>query len=79
MHVARIILGAQASMMIGYITEAGFALLDVMGATHPGEILAMVDPTNDASNHVIKKFGFEFWELAVVSGYLDNLYRRTSI
>jgi RimJ/RimL family protein N-acetyltransferase len=60
----------------GYATEAGRLLLDVAQQTFQGELLAMVDPTNTASQNVITKLGFSFWKQDVVDGYLDNLYRR---
>jgi RimJ/RimL family protein N-acetyltransferase len=44
--------------------------------TYRGEILAIIDPTNNASQNVATKLGFTFWKQAVVAGYLDNLYRR---
>lgn len=61
----------------GYATEAGQAVLELAAGTFRGEILAMIDPTNHASQNVITKLGFTFWKLAEVDGYLDNLYRRT--
>ena len=60
----------------GYATEAGRAVLDVATDTFRGELLAMIDPTNDASQGVIGKLGFTFWKQAEVDGYIDNLYRR---
>ena len=43
--------------------------------TFRGEILAMIDPRNRASQNVAGKLGFTFWKQAVVDDYLDNLYR----
>jgi RimJ/RimL family protein N-acetyltransferase len=60
----------------GYATEASLALLAVAEKTYDGEILAMIDPWNTASQSVATKLGFEFWKQAVVNGFLDNLYRR---
>jgi RimJ/RimL family protein N-acetyltransferase len=60
----------------GYATEASRALLALAATTFRGEILAMIDPTNDASQRVIAKLGFAFWKQAEVDGYLVNLYRR---
>ena len=60
----------------GYATEAGRVLLALAAETFRGELLAMVDPTNQASIRVITKLGFGFWKQAEVDGYLDNLYRR---
>jgi RimJ/RimL family protein N-acetyltransferase len=61
----------------GYATEAGRAVLALAADTFRGEVLGMVDPTNDASMRVMAKLGFEFWKQAEVNGWLDNLYRRT--
>ncbi len=59
----------------GYATEASRALLTSATDVYEGEILAMVDPTNIASQKVAGKLGFTFWKQAIVDGYLDNLYR----
>jgi RimJ/RimL family protein N-acetyltransferase len=59
----------------GYATEAGRAVLAIAAETYRGEILAMIDPTNRASQRVASKLGFTFWKQAVVMGFLDNLYR----
>jgi RimJ/RimL family protein N-acetyltransferase len=61
----------------GYATEAGRAVLVRAAETFRGELLAMVDPTNDPSIGVITKLGFTFWKQAEIDGYVDNLYRRT--
>ncbi len=61
----------------GYATEAGRAVLEVASATFRGEILAMIDPRNHASQNVARKLGFTFWKQAHIDGYLDNLYRLT--
>jgi RimJ/RimL family protein N-acetyltransferase len=62
---------------LGYATEAGLALLDIAVATFEGELLAMVDPRNVASQNVIAKLDFAFWKQDVVNGYRDNIYRRS--
>ena len=59
----------------GYATEAGLALLTV-AKSFPGELLAMIDPRNDASKNVIRKLGFQFWKRALINGWDDELYRR---
>lgn len=60
----------------GYATEAGQAVLDLASAAgFDGELLAMIDPTNDASKRVATKLGFTYWKPAVVNGFLDDLYR----
>jgi RimJ/RimL family protein N-acetyltransferase len=61
----------------GYATEACRAVLGLADQTFRGELLAMIDPRNEASKNVIGKLGFAFWKQAVVDGYRDNLYRRT--
>lgn len=61
----------------GFATEAGLALLDIAAETFRGELLAMIDPTNAASQNVIAKLGFEYWKQAEIDGWLDNLYRRS--
>ena len=43
--------------------------------TFRGEILAMIDPTNAASQNVAKKLGFTFWKQAIVDDFLDDVYR----
>lgn len=64
-----------AARGLGYATEAGRAVLGRATETYRGEILAIIDPTNQASQNVAGKLGFSFWKQAVVAGYLDNLYR----
>ena len=61
----------------GYATEAGQALLAVAGRSFTGEILATIDPTNDASKRVARKLGFEYWKLAIVGGFEDEVHRLT--
>jgi RimJ/RimL family protein N-acetyltransferase len=60
----------------GYATEAGRAVLAKADESYRGEILAIIDPTNQPSQNVASKLGFIFWKQAMVAGYLDNLYRR---
>jgi RimJ/RimL family protein N-acetyltransferase len=61
----------------GYATEAGRALVELAAKAFRGEILGMVDPTNDPSMHVIGKLGFTFWKQAELDGFVYNLYRQT--
>jgi RimJ/RimL family protein N-acetyltransferase len=61
---------------LGYATEASRAVLAKAGETYRGEIFAIIDPTNCASQNVAAKLGFTFWKQAIVAGYLDNLYRQ---
>jgi RimJ/RimL family protein N-acetyltransferase len=63
----------------GYATEAGRALIAVAEETFHGELLAMIDPTNTASQRVIAKLGFTYWKQAEVDGFVDNMYRRSFI
>jgi RimJ/RimL family protein N-acetyltransferase len=60
----------------GYATEASRAVLATADQTFTGEILAMIDPRNTASQNVAAKLGFVFWKQAVVDGYLVDLHRR---
>jgi RimJ/RimL family protein N-acetyltransferase len=60
----------------GYATEAGRAALAKADESYRGEILAIIDPTNQPSQNVASKLGFTFWKQAMVAGDLDNLYRR---
>jgi len=59
----------------GYATEATRAVLEIARRTFDGEILAMIDPMNVASQNVARKVGFRFWKEALVDGYVDHLYR----
>lgn len=43
---------------MGYATEASRAVLAIAAETLRGEILAMIDPTNRASQNVARKLGF---------------------
>jgi RimJ/RimL family protein N-acetyltransferase len=59
----------------GYATEASRAVLGVAAKAFRGEILAIIDPSNLASQRVAVKLGFTFWKQAFVDGYVDSLYR----
>jgi RimJ/RimL family protein N-acetyltransferase len=59
----------------GYATEASQAVLAKAAETFRGEMFALIDPRNHASQNVARKLGFQFWKLATVMGYLDNIYR----
>jgi len=59
----------------GYATEAGLALVALARSQWSGPIYAMVDPSNEPSMRVIDKLGFDFVDLRMVQGYLDNFYR----
>ncbi len=61
----------------GYAADAGHAVLALASETFRGELLAMIDPANTASQNVIAKLGFEFWKSAEIDGFHDGLYRRT--
>ncbi len=60
----------------GYATEAATALLGLAADSFDGEILAMIDPTNEPSRRVAAKLGFEFWKLAEVHGFIDEIHTR---
>ncbi len=63
----------------GYGTEASQAVLAAATVSpFDGEILAIIDPVNEASQGVARKLGFQFWKQAVVDDCVRNLYR-TSI
>ena len=59
----------------GYGTEASRAVLAKAAETFHEEMFALIDPRNHASENVARKLGFQFWKLATVMGYLDNIYR----
>ena len=61
----------------GDATEAGCAVLGLAEETFQGELLAMIDPRNDASEAVIIKLDFTFWRRAEINGHHVDLYRRT--
>ena len=62
---------------LGYVTEASQALLARARETFSGELLAMIDPANHASQNVCRKLGFAFLQQALVDGDLRNLYTLT--
>ena len=52
-------------------------MLAVASDSFRGELLAMIDPRNMASNGVIGKRGFEFWKFGEIDdGYRVEVYRR---
>ena len=59
---------------LGYATEASQALLARASETFSGELLAMIDPANHASQNVCRKLGFAFLKQAPVDGEVRNLY-----
>jgi RimJ/RimL family protein N-acetyltransferase len=59
---------------MGYATEASRALLATAHESFSGELLAMVDPANHASQNVCWKLGFAFLKRASVDGELRNIY-----
>lgn len=63
-----------ASRGMGYATEASQALLGRARATFSGELLAIIDPANHASQNVCRKLGFAFWQQASLHGVVRNLY-----
>ena len=52
----------------------GRALLDLARTTFRGELLAFIDPQNQASRRVLDKLGFGFIEVAPIMGYPVELY-----
>jgi RimJ/RimL family protein N-acetyltransferase len=58
----------------GYATEASQALISRAHQTFVGEVIAIIDPENDASRNVCKKLGFRFWKRGPVLDDLCDLY-----
>jgi RimJ/RimL family protein N-acetyltransferase len=58
----------------GYATEAGRAVLAKVPPSRRSEILAIIDPSNTASQSVARKLGFRFWKQARVDDGVANLY-----
>ena len=58
----------------GYATEASHALLRRVCTTFSGELLAIIDPANHASQNVCRKLGFAFLRQARVDGDIRNFY-----
>ena len=59
---------------LGYVTEASRALLARARETFSGELLAIIDPANHASQNVCRKLGFAFLKQAPVDGGIANFY-----
>lgn len=59
----------------GYATEASRALLATAAETFHGEILAIIDPANEASQRVARKLGFRFWKQATIRESVRDLSR----
>ncbi len=59
---------------LGYATEASRALLARARETFSGELLAMIDPANRASQNVCRKLGFAFLKQAPVDGGVTSFY-----
>lgn len=62
---------------LGYATEASLALLAKARETYVGELLAIIDPENIASQQVCRKLGFTYWKQGPVDGEVRNLYTLT--
>jgi RimJ/RimL family protein N-acetyltransferase len=67
----RLVPGGRGS---GYATEASLALLDIAGRVWHGELLALIDPSNDASRNVLRKLGFAFIENTEFEGFPTGFY-----
>jgi RimJ/RimL family protein N-acetyltransferase len=61
----------------GYATEAAKAILALARDTWSGELLAFIDPQNDASRNVLRKLEFEYLETVPLMGDEVELYRLT--
>jgi RimJ/RimL family protein N-acetyltransferase len=68
----RLIAGARGR---GYATEAAGALLDLACRTWQGELLAFIDPRNQASRRVLGKLHFVPQEAITIRGHDAELYR----
>lgn len=62
---------------LGYGTEASQALLARARETFSGELLAMIDQSNHASQNVCRKLGFAFLKQAFVDWDKANFYTLT--
>jgi RimJ/RimL family protein N-acetyltransferase len=67
----------RASRGVGYATEAATAMLALASQVWRGELLAFIDPENDASRNVLAKTGFEFVEHILINGDRTELYSRS--
>ncbi len=67
---------APAARGMGYATEAAHAVMTVLEREFSGTVLAMIDPRNEPSKAVARTLGFDFWKLAVVNGFVDEIHRR---
>lgn len=67
----------RASRGYGYATEAASAILEGASQAWQGELLAFIDPRNDASRKVLIKTGFEFVAHIVINGDRAELYSRS--
>lgn len=61
----------------GYATEAATEVMGLIEHSFTGTIHALIDPTNEPSKAVARRLGFEFWKLAPVDGFVDEIHRRT--
>lgn len=59
----------------GYATEAGLALLGLAAHEYRGEILALIDPSNQPSANVIGKLGFAYLKRTLHEGDPCDVYR----
>jgi RimJ/RimL family protein N-acetyltransferase len=59
---------------LGYATEASQALLARARETFSGELLAIIDPANHASQNVCRKLGFAFLKQAFADEDVANFY-----
>jgi RimJ/RimL family protein N-acetyltransferase len=60
---------------LGYATEASRALLGRAAQSFEGELLAIIDPLNRASQRVATKLGFEPANGALLDGEFRDIYR----
>ena len=67
----------RASCGFGYATEAASAMLALASQVWKGELLALIDPDNDASRNVLAKTGFKFVETILINGDRTELFSRS--
>lgn len=59
----------------GYATEASRALLTEARRTFRGDVLAIIDFDNEASQNVARKLGFTAWKHAMINGFPCDIVR----
>lgn len=68
---------AQSARGRGYATEACAALLSEAAADHGGKVVAIIEPTNAASQRVVTKLGFDRSGSTRLSGIAFDVWAAT--